>query len=63
MNLRAPVLDDRGWFAPFVELWTAEKLPWAETGAPRSYDTGPAVAEFQALMDAFAAEGARPGRG
>jgi hypothetical protein len=62
VNLRAPVLDDHSWFAPFVELWTAEKLSWAETGAPRSYEEVPAVAEFEGLMEAFAVESSRPGR-
>lgn len=60
VNLRVTMLDDHGWFAPFVELWTSEKLPWAETGAPHSYETVPGMAEFERLMRAYAAEGARP---
>ena len=29
VNLRPSMLDEHGWFAPFVETWTSEKLPWA----------------------------------
>lgn len=60
VNLRGPVLDDSGWFKPFVELFTDEKLPWAETGAARSYPAAPEMAEWETLMADFAAEGARP---
>lgn len=60
VNLRAPVLDEHGWFRPFAELWTREKLPWAETGAARAYETTPDMSEWQALMAAYAADGARP---
>lgn len=60
VNLRATMLDDHGWFAPFVELWTRDKLPWAETGASRSYEGDPDMSEWEGLMQAYAAEGARP---
>ena len=39
VNLRATMLDGHGWFRPFVEVWTSEKLPWAETGAAHSFAT------------------------
>ena len=60
VNLRASVLDDHGWFAPFVELWTCEKLPWAGTAALRSYAAAPDMAEWEPLMKAYQAEGTRP---
>ena len=60
VNLRAPMLDDHGWFEPFVELFTGEKLPWAETGASHSYEGSPEMSEWEKLMAAFAEEGARP---
>lgn len=63
VNLRAAMLDDDSWVAPFVELWTREKLSWAETGAAHSYETVPAMEEFGPLMETFAAEGARPPAG
>ena len=61
VNLRAPVLDDHRWYEPYVELWTDEKLPWASTGARRSYATVPEMAEFETLMEGYSSEGARPG--
>ena len=60
VNLRATMLDEHRWFTPYVEVWTAEKLPWAETGALRSFARDPAMSEWQALMQAYASEGARP---
>ncbi len=62
VNLRPSVLDDHGWYEPFIELWTAEKLPWAATAASHSYETSPDMAEFDRLMNAYSEEGARPGR-
>lgn len=60
VNLRPSMLDEHGWFVPYVELWTREKLPWAATSARHSYETVPQIAEFEMLMKAHAAEGARP---
>lgn len=60
VNLRPSTLDDHLWFEPYLELWTAEKLPWASTPARRSYETLPPMAEWDALMKDYAAEGARP---
>jgi hypothetical protein len=60
VNLRASVLDDHRWFEPYVELWTRDRLPWAETGARHSFETSPGMAEFQPLVEAFQADGARP---
>jgi hypothetical protein len=60
VNLRAPVLDDHAGFAPFVELWTREKLAWAATGARFAYEADPPMAEWETLIKAYAAEGARP---
>jgi hypothetical protein len=60
VNVRATMLDDPAWFEPFVELWTSEKLPWAETGAAHSFQTSPAMEEFQTLMEAYRANARRP---
>jgi hypothetical protein len=60
VNLRAPMLDDHRWIDAFVELWTSEKLPWAATGARHSFATVPGMEEFEPLMKAYAAQGARP---
>ena len=61
VNLRPSTLDDHGWFAPFVEVWTSHKLPWAATSAPRSFVTQPDFLNYGALMAEYAENGARPG--
>jgi hypothetical protein len=63
VNLRAPALDERLWFEPFVELWTAEGMPWALTGARHSYPGSPDMTEWETLMADFAAAGPRPRTG
>ena len=60
VNLRPSILDEHGWFAPFVEIFTGEKLPWAVTGARHSFATVPELAAFEPLMADYAATGARP---
>lgn len=55
VNLRPTVLDDPGWFTPFIETWTSEKLPWATTSAVHSYEKLPAMEEFETLGKEFAA--------
>ena len=55
VNLRAVMLDDAAWFAPFIETCTAEKLPWAETGAAHSYEGFPPEEDFAALLADYAA--------
>jgi hypothetical protein len=61
VNLRATMLDDHGWFVPFVEFWTREGLPWAGTPATHSFATMPANETFPALVEAYAQHGARAG--
>jgi hypothetical protein len=60
VNLRATMLDDRSWFTPFVEFWTSEKLPGAETGAVHSHATMPEMDGFGPLVAAFAQHPIRP---
>ncbi len=60
VNLRASVLDDHKWVVPFVEFYASEKLPWAQTGARYSFDTVPAMAEFQPLIAEYAKDAPRP---
>lgn len=62
VNLRVTMLDDHGWFVPFAEFWTSEKMPWAGTVAVHSYETLPPIEEFPALIEQYAARGVcRPG--
>lgn len=46
--VRATLLDDPYWFAPWAETQTAEKLAWAVTGAQRSFARFPE--EFETLV-------------
>jgi hypothetical protein len=60
VNLRGSALDEHRWIAPFIETYTAEKLPWAHTGAPHAYATYPDEGDYPALMAAFAEWSAHP---
>jgi hypothetical protein len=62
VNVRAPTLDEHGWFQPFVEFWTEEKLPWTATPAVHSFATVPGQSEFPRLIEEYRVRGARPGR-
>jgi hypothetical protein len=54
VNLRPTMLDDTGWYSPFVETFTSEKLSFAETGAAHSYETFPPMEDYEGLMKEFA---------
>lgn len=60
VNLRPTMLDDPSWYAPFIETYTQEKLPWATTPAVHSYGTVPPMTAFEVLLSEYAAKGARP---
>jgi hypothetical protein len=60
VNVRPTMLDEHGWFEPFVETFTREKLPWASTPARHSYEGFPDMAAWEPLTKAYAAEAARP---
>jgi hypothetical protein len=56
VNVRATLLDDPSPAVPFVELFTAEKLPWATTPATHSFAGQPGAMEAWApLIEEFAA--------
>ena len=54
VNVRATMLDDALWFAPFVETFTDEALPWAHTPAVHSYARFPPEADWERLSREFA---------
>ena len=56
-NVRATMLDDTSWFAPFIETYTSEAFPWAKTGATHSYAEFPPMEAYQALVAEYAALG------
>ncbi len=53
--LRATMLDEPGWFTPFIESWTSEKLPWATTPARHSFEGFPTLEDYEGLTKDFAA--------
>ena len=60
VNVRPTMLDDPKWFAPFVETWTSEKLPWATTPAVHSYEQLPAMDAYEGLIGEYADWAGRP---
>jgi hypothetical protein len=59
VNLRTTMLDDPAGLAPFVETYTAEKLPFAQTGAVHAFETLPPLEAWEGLMQAYAARAGR----
>ncbi len=60
VNVRPSMLDEHGWFEPFVETFARAKLPWAATPARHSFAEFPELSAYEPLIAEFAAEGARP---
>lgn len=56
VNVRAALLDDPYWYAPWMEAQTAEKLPWVETGAVQSFARFPAMDAYQELIGRYRSE-------
>lgn len=54
VNVRATMLDDATWFAPYIESYTSEALPWAKTGAAHSFAKFPEREEYGPLMAEYA---------
>jgi hypothetical protein len=55
VNVRATLMDDTSWTAPFIETATDEKLPWASTAARHSYGGFPPEAAYPTLIQEFQA--------
>ena len=55
VNVRTTMLDKPPAEPPFVETFTSEALPWAQTGAARSYPGFPEMDAYPRLMQEFAA--------
>ncbi|WP_313192653.1 GFA family protein [Shinella zoogloeoides] len=58
VNVRPTMLDDTGWFRPFIETYTSEKLAFAATGAVHSYEKFPPMEDYETLVSAYAARAA-----
>ena len=55
VNIRATMLDDATWFAPFIETYASTKLPWAATGAVHSFPEFPPIEAYEGLTKEFLA--------
>lgn len=53
VNVRATMLDDASWFAPFIENYTSEMLAWAKVPAAHSYEKFPPKEEYPGLLAEF----------
>lgn len=60
VNVRATMLDEHHWYKPYVEVFAAEKLAWASTGAVHSFASQPDLEGYAPLVEAFGREGPRP---
>jgi hypothetical protein len=63
VTVRATMLDDTRWAAPFVETYTCEKLPWVTTPAAHSYERFPPFEDFDRLIAGYAVHRAAGGPG
>lgn len=54
VNLRATMLDDPSWFEPFIELQTAERLPWVPPLAEKRFERFPDLSDYAALAADYA---------
>jgi hypothetical protein len=53
VNVRSTMFDQAPRLAPFVETYTAEKLPFVQTGAQHSYETLPPLEAWEGLMQEY----------
>lgn len=60
LNLRASMLEDASWYAPFVETCRAEGFGWAATGAKHRFPNIPEMGAWGPLIEDFARNGPRP---
>ena len=58
VNVRTVMLEDPSRFPPYVEMYTGERLPWAETPAVHSFETDPSDERFMELVAEFAEQAA-----
>lgn len=55
VNVRPTMFEDTSWFRPFLETYASTKLPFAETGAVRSFAEFPTMEEIPALIGEYQA--------
>lgn len=57
VNVRTPMLDDPAGLEPFVETMTAERFPFAVTGARHGFERFPPDDAWEGLVRAYQAQG------
>lgn len=55
VNVRATMLDAPAWQTPYIETFTAEKLPWVTTPAVHAFEGFPEMDAYPSLMAGYAA--------
>ena len=55
VNVRATAFDDTGWFTPFCETMTAEKLAWVDLPVRHSFPGWPPPERYPDLLAEYAA--------
>ena len=55
VNVRSTMFGDASEHRPYVEVFRAEGIPGAESGAVHSYQSFPKESEFGGLMSGYAA--------
>ena len=53
VNVRSSMLEGAGTHRPYVDMFRSEGFDWAQSGAPRSFDTMPGEDEVPALLAAY----------
>ncbi len=60
VNVRATMLDDCRWYAPFVETMTAERLDFVHLDVAESFEGMPPMEVFPGFVERYAKEARRP---
>ena len=58
VNVRPTMLEETGWYSPFIETFTSEKLEWATTPTVHNYDKFPPMEDYERLLGDYAARSA-----
>ena len=53
LSVRPTMLDDAQSFRPFIETYTSEMLPWAQTPAVHRFEKFPPAEAFPSLLAEF----------
>jgi hypothetical protein len=61
IGVRSTLLENAQQFAPFMETWTSEKMPWAETGATHRFEKFPVSDAYSGLAALYAEHTAEAG--